>query len=147
MSVDLFDKAPPNAIAFVIAHLLPLAHTTSPQDAVSAHRWAAGMALPYRAVTRVDGGDDQITDFPVIRVHTFAADYTTAAREADRTHRRMLILAEDPLYDVTMPGNITANCAGLSVIRGPHEVDYASSSVVTRFVSEYIPALRFVPAA
>jgi hypothetical protein len=147
VSVDLYGYAPPNSVAFVIAHLLPLAQTTSPEDSVAARRWSTGMALPYRAVTRVAGTDDQISDFPVIRVHTFARDYTSAAREADRTHRRMLVLADDPLYDVTMPGGITANCASLTVLSGPREEDYAAESVVVRFVAEYLPVLRFIPVS
>lgn len=143
MTVDLYDKTVPNSIVFVIAHLLPLATTPRPQDSVAAKRWVAGMPLPYRAITRVAGGTDQLSDNPTIRVHTFGATFTEAMHEADRSHLRMLLLLDDPLYDVVMPDGSIANCESLTAPDGPHEEPYAASSVITRFVAEYLPVLRF----
>lgn len=143
MTAEVYNKTVPNGIVFVIAHLLPLATTPNPQDSVAAKRWAAGMPLPYRAVTRVTGATDLLADHPRIRVHTFGATFTEAMLEADRSHMRMLLLLNDPLYDVVMPGGSIANCESLDASDGPHEEPYASSSVVTRFVAEYLPVLRF----
>lgn len=105
------------------------------------------MGLPYRAVTRLGGDSDLVVDVASMRIHTFAATYTAAAREADRTHRRMLLLAENPLAEVTL-GGVVASCSSLDRAIGPAEQQYGAETVVTRFISEYTLSLRFsaVPA-
>jgi hypothetical protein len=138
VTVPLYSAAP-NAEAFVRAWLLPLA--TDPALVGSA-RWQAGMGLPYRSVTRLGGPSTLISDFPVVRVHTFAATYTDASREADRTHRRMLLLARD-LGDVTV-ALATANCSSVEMLTAPREEPYGAESVVRRFISEYALELRYV---
>lgn len=138
MSTDLYDKAAAPAEAFLRAWLLPLA--TDPA-LVGSRRWQAGMALPYRLVNRIDGPSDLISDFPTMRVHTFAADYTAASREAERTHRRMLLLAQD-LPDVTLGGGVVASCAWCATNFAPREESYGAESVI-RFVAEYALELRF----
>ncbi|MBY0461524.1 MAG: hypothetical protein K2V38_29765 [Gemmataceae bacterium] len=147
MTAEVYANAAPNSVAFVMAHLLPLAPGPNRYDYVAANRWAAGMPLPYRAVERVDGDTDIVADYPAIKVHTFAKTYTEASNEADRTHQRMLILLDDPLYDVVMPGGRIANCNSLTVLRGPEESEYPASSVVKRFVAEYLPVLRLAPTS
>lgn len=142
MTVELHGQAPPNAEAFVIAWLRPLAGSN---DKIGARRWAAGMPLPYRAVSRVTGSGDLITDCAVVRVHTFAGTYTDASREADLTHRRMLLLAEDPLLNVTMANGKPANCEWLETTEGPREEPYGAETVVARFVAQYRLGLHFGP--
>lgn len=136
----LYDKAPPNSVAFVLAWLLPL--VDSPLK-VGSKRWATGGPLPYRMVNRITGSDDLITDYPVISVHTFAATETDAQREADKTHRRMLLLADDPLLDITMADASLANCEWLETLEGPHPEPYSAESVVTRLVARYQLGLHF----
>jgi hypothetical protein len=142
VTVELYGQAPPNEVVFVLAHLLPLAGEV---DKLGAHRWAAGMPLPYRSVTVIPGGSDLITRSSLVRVHTFGATYTEAARAADDTDRRMLVLAEDPLFNVPMPDGTVANCQSLDGRSGPREEPYGAESVVIRFISEYDLALRFGP--
>ena len=142
MSAPLHDEAPPNSEVFVIAWLLPLAGA----GGVGSKLWTAGMPKPYRAVRRVTGADDLISDYPVMRVHTFAATYSLAATEADKTHRRMLLLAEDPLSDVSI-GSATANCEWLKTDEGPREEPYGAESAVIRFVAEYCLGLHFAPVS
>lgn len=142
MSAPLYDRAAVPAEAFVRAWLLPLATDAT---MVGSRRWQAGMGLPYRMVSRIDGPSDLISDFPTVRVHTFAADYTVASREADRSHRRMLLLMRD-LPDVTLGGGVVASCAGCSVNSGPREEPYGAETVVRRFVAEYALELRLTPA-
>lgn len=143
MSADLYRLAAPNAEAFVRAWLLPLAADPS---LVGSARWTAGIGLPYRAVTRLGGDSDLIADVASMRIHTFAATYTDAAREAYLTHRRMLLLAEDPLATVALPGGVVASCSSLDRAIGPAEQAYGAETVVTRFISEYTLTLRFAPA-
>ncbi|HOW92890.1 MAG TPA: hypothetical protein PLF91_00165 [Mycolicibacterium fallax] len=140
MTADLYDRKVTPAEVFLRAWLIPLA--TDPA-LVGSQRWAAGMGLPYRMVRRLSGPTDLISDFPTVRVHTFAATYTDAAREADRTHRRMLLLARD-LPDVTVASGVVASCASCDVLTGPREEPYGAESVVVRFICEYDLELRFV---
>lgn len=155
MTVELYDKAPPNSQAFYLAWLLPLTgidlpvtapFTVDPDTlAIGAKRWQAGMPLPYRMIRVIPGGNDLITSYAKIRVHTFHETYTQASHEADRSHLRMMLLADDPLLDVLMFDGSTANCASLSCCEESHEEPYTASSVVTRFVAEYDSALRLTP--
>lgn len=143
MTVDLHDQAPPNAEAFMMAWLMPLAGAP---NKIGPKRWASGMPMPYFMVRRITGGTDLITDTPLMRVHTFAASYTEASNKAWDAHRRVLMLAEDPLLDVVMPDGSTANCEWLDAdTEGPHEEPYGAESVVTRFVAEYRLGLHFGP--
>ena len=141
MTADLYLAAP-NAEAFVRAWLLPLADDPT---LVGSQRWTATMALPYRAVTRVGGDSDLIVDIASVRVHTFAATYTAASREADRTHRRMLLLDQNPLAEVTL-GGVQASCSSLDRAIAPVEQQYGAETIVTRFIGEYTLTLRFAPA-
>lgn len=139
MSVDLYGEAPPNAQAFILAHLLSL---TDDPESLGAKRWITGMPLPYRIVQVFMGPADLITSMCKVRLHTLDRTYTACSHEADRGHSRMLVLVEDPLYDVTI-GSAVANCESMTVNQSPHEEPYAAESVVTRFISEYDLALRF----
>ena len=142
MTAELHDHAPPNAEAFVIAWLKPLAGGV---NKVGVKRWAAGDPLPYRLVTRIAGADDGYSiDNPVVSVHTFAANDTDARREADLTHRRMMLLAYDPTHGVTMADNSTAFCEFLETVEGPREEPYSAESVVARLVARYRLGLSFV---
>lgn len=142
MSADLYALAAPNAESFVRAWLLPLADDPT---LIGSKRWTAGMGLPYRMVTRLGGDSDLIADVASVRVHTFAATYTAASREADHTHRRMLLLEENPLAEVTI-GGVVASCASLDRAAAPTHQDYGAETVVERFVGEYTLTLRFAPA-
>lgn len=152
----LYDKAPPNSVAFMLAWLLPISATfplTFPivfdpnTMGLGAKRWEAGMPLPYRMVRVIPGPSDLITAYFRAVIHTFASTYTQAAREADKTDRRMNVLAVDPLSDITMLDGSTANCQSMSTARGPREEPYGAESVVIRFVAEYDLALGFTPVA
>lgn len=137
----LYDKAPPNSVAFVLAWLRPL--VVDPTK-LGSKRWVAGGPLPYRMVNRIAGADDLITDYPVVSVHTFAGTETDAQREADNTHRRMLMLADDPLLDVVMADASLANCEWLETLEGPRPEPYSAESVVTRLVARYQLGLHFI---
>lgn len=146
MTVELYGSAAPNAVAAIVAHLLPLGTAPNRHDYVAAQRWSAGMPLPYRAVEGGGGPGDLISVEPTIKTHTFAKTYTEAMREGDRTHQRMLILLEDPLYDIVMPDGQIVNCS-LTVLRWPEESEYPASSVVKRVVAEYLPEFRLAPTS
>lgn len=143
MTAELYGQAPPNPQAFILAHLLPLSDGDT--DKLGAKRWQAGMPVPYRMVCIIPGPSDLVAAYCKVRLHTFHTDYTDCSHAADVGHRRMLVLADDPLFDVPMADGATANCTALDVTEEPHEEPYAAESVVTRFVSEYDMILGFTP--
>lgn len=144
MTAELYGSIAPNSQSFVLAHLLPLAGDWGHLGAKS---WTTGMVLPYRMVTLIPGPSDLISSYSTVRTHTFAKTFTEANNEAWNTHRRMLVLADDPLTNVVMSDGSIANCEWLEVSEEPHEEPYAAESVVTRFVSEYHLGLHFGPVA
>lgn len=138
--IDLLDTAPPDAEEFVVSWLTPLGAA----GAVGTKR-PTGAVLPYRLVHRVAGADDemQISDNPVVSVHTFGNNEEEASREAGITHRRMLYLARYPLADVTMSGGVLANLEYLETVEGPTWQPYGDDSI-SRYVARYRFGLHFV---
>jgi hypothetical protein len=149
MTVEL-GSAAPNVTAYLIAWLLPLA---GDDQHIGAKRWQAGDPRPYFMVNRIDGPDDeyQFSDQPLVSIHVFADDYTTAARLADKLHRRMRKLIEDPSTDVTVPTaqdngsivNVTVNAEWVQTVEVPTRRDYGDTSI-ERFVGRYRLSLHFV---
>ena len=148
MSVELHDHAPPDSVAFVMAHLMPLAQqlSGSPLARVAPKRWNADLPLPYWMVVGIDSDEDLISAFPIVRVHTFGKDYPEAWRHATDAHRRMQLIENDPLTDVQLAPGVVANGQVLRA-KAPHEEPYSAETVVTRFVAEYHLELRFTPVA
>lgn len=145
----LYPLSAPAPVAFFLAHLMPIGE--QPFDPANpdlgAERWRTGMRLPYRMVTLIPGRSDLISIFGRVRTHTFAETYTGASQAGDTTHQRMLLLADDPLIEVALPGGRIASCESLDVSEIPHEEPYAAKSVITRFLSEYEFSLRLSPTA
>jgi hypothetical protein len=149
VTVQLAPTAP-NATAYLLAWLAPLAADypalTDPNlTYLGAKRWAAGFPLPYRMVNRITGADDAYTfdDKPVLSVHTFGPDYTTAAREHDRTHARIRVLIDDPQTDVVLPGGQIVNAEWAETVEIAGQVDYGDTKI-QRFVNRYRFCLHFV---
>jgi hypothetical protein len=140
MTVELLGRAAPNSQAFVLAWLAPLGACGS--------RRKIGDPLPYRLVVRVGGATDLFSDSPLVSVHTFG-DSTTdladtmASRAADITHRRMLVLLDDPTTNVTMSDGSVANCEYLEVKEAPRKEPYHDTSVI-RYVGRYELGLKLV---
>jgi hypothetical protein len=143
----LLGRAAPNAQAFVLAHLAPLNGLTTPPGGVGSLRNPKD-PLPFRLVQRVAGANDLFSDFPVVSVHTFGANTgnladTLASRAADITHRRMLVLLDDPTTDVIMADGSIANCEYLEVKEAPRKEPYRDTSVI-RYVARYELGLKLV---
>jgi hypothetical protein len=136
MTAELYGRDAPNAVEFVIAWLAPLGEVSTERP--------AGEDLPYRMVTRVAGTDDGYSvDYPIISIHTFDADYTSASDAADMTHRRMLLLIDDPHNDVTLSDATVCNAEYVECVQRPTRIDVADAAV-ERFVARYQLGLSFV---
>lgn len=135
MTVELSPYCPPNAVAFMLAHLQPLGAcdlTRTDDD-----------PLPFRQVNRIDGADDlyEFCDNAVLSVHTFAESISAVHREADITHRRILLLATDPV-NVPLASGGFADASGLVVQQRPRLSDYRADGVF-RMKSVYELTLDF----
>jgi len=133
---ELYGFIAPDVEEFVVAWLTPLGPTSVERP--------AGATLPYRMVNRVAGADDLaiFSDDPVVSVHTFAATRTQAKTEARITHRRMLVLANNPMTNVTITGGL-ANVEYLETFEGPYWVDYLDKTI-SRYVARYRLGFKFI---
>lgn len=129
VNVDI-DLAPPDVEELVVEWLADLGATSVQRP--------AGSELPFRLVKRIAGGDDTITDRPVVSVHTFAETYAEASAEARRTHIRMLAL--QPWVRVELAGGV-AWADYITSDEGPHWQYY--DQTIHRFVATYQIDLRF----
>lgn len=151
MTVDLFGREATDGQVFVLAHMLPwvaeqIAPDTDPGRHLAAKKWEAGGPLPFFWASCPSVPEDDWASFPVVRFNTIAAKFSTAMTLARQAHRRMLVLVDDPLFEVVLPSGRIADLEYCEVISGPHEVPYAAESVATRVVSEYRLALTISAA-
>ena len=139
----VFNDCADDVEAVMVAWLTPLRRCSVTR--------IAGDELPFTLVKHVAGTENPgegLAD-PIVSVHTLcdrSYGESEAAYEAQLTHRRMLLLAEDPLATVALPGGVVASCSSLDRAIGPAEQAYGAETVVTRFISEYTLTLRFAPA-
>lgn len=138
MTVELFDQDTPDVADFVITWLLPLGNT-----------WAKhpidDKTFPYRIVNPLVDGDqlDGMTGESLVSVHTMHRTFGEAKAEAKRTHRRMLLLANNPSLTVVMPDGLTVNADYLEVVQKPLHVDYGDTDT-QRFVARYRVGFSYV---
>lgn len=101
--------------------------------------------LPHRLVSRVAGSDtpEVAQDVAVVSVHTFAESPEAAVIESEKTHRRMLELALDPLTEIALPGGVKVGIDYCSTVMKPVEVDYQDPNVV-RYVGRYEVGLPYI---
>lgn len=127
---ELYDLAPPDAGDFVVAWLLPLGACWSTDP--------SNKALPYKIVRVVDDEDDVDSGgaTALVSVHTLAATFGEAKEKSKEAHRRMLVVAENPLTDVLMPGGSVGNVAYVKTIQKPIEVPNGDTTI-KRFVARY----------
>jgi hypothetical protein len=137
-----------NAVGFLIAWYRPMATTPG---SLGAKLWVTGNPKPYRAITRVTGGQTDDADYPTLRIHTFidsaANNYSAGMAEVDKTDQRARQLVQFPGWDTVMPDGTVAQCEWAELSEAAHEEEYGAESVVLRFVSELKLCLSLVPAS
>jgi hypothetical protein len=140
MSVELLGRAAPNAQAFLLAWLAPLGACGTLRN--------PGDPLPFRMVTQIDGSGDLFSEWPLVSVHTFgdtAGDIpdTLAMRASSITHRRLMLLMDDPTTEVQMADGSIAGLEYFDVKELPKKVNYHDTSVI-RYVGRYELGLKLV---
>lgn len=103
------------------------------------------MPLPYRAVRRISGPITPYSDEPLMRVHSFGADYSAASAAGRATDDRLLVLVEYPGWSATVSG-IGVTCDWAEITEGARHEPYGAETVVERFVTELRLGLSLVPA-
>ncbi|MDH6199185.1 hypothetical protein M2272_005853 [Mycobacterium frederiksbergense] len=121
MTVPLFALTVPNAQAFLLAHIAPLGPCGTTR--------VEGDEPIFRQVNNIDGTDDLYTysTRAILSVHTFGPTETVATREAEITHRRILLIDEQ--CDVTMVDGSIVNAYYLDVQQRPVLRDYKADNV------------------
>jgi hypothetical protein len=94
--------------------------------------------VPFVVVKRVTGGDDMISDYPLLSIHSFHTDYTSAKDLSLDVHKHMKDLT--PKTSVVVNG-VTYGIDYRCVEEAPHEVDYDDKNL-RRFVARYELVLR-----
>lgn len=137
---ELYELAPPDAGDFVVAWLLPFGAcwSTEPTD----------KTLPYKLVRVIDDSDDIDSGgaTALVSVHTFATTFGEAKAKSKEAHRRMLVVADNPLTDVTMPDGSIGNVAYVKTIQKPIEVANGDTTI-KRFVARYELGFAFAAVA
>lgn len=136
MTVDILDTAPPNVEETIVAWLADLGRAgvlRKPAD-----------ELPFRLVHRVTGTDNLTigSDDAVVSVHTFDTTMAGASAEADRTHQRMMYLAQHPLTNIELTDGATANVDYVNTVEKPTYEDFKDPNVF-RYVARYRVGLSF----
>lgn len=115
-------------------------------NAIGTQPWNRDLPKPYRWISVVSNPRTDDASWPVIRVHTLAATFSEAAREAARTDDRAQVLVDYPGWLTTLPGGQIATCFSAEILEGAHEEPYAAETVARRFVSEFRFGFALVPA-
>lgn len=137
-SPELLDESAPAAERVVSAWLAPWKRGT---------RRLSGDAVPYRLIHTVAGVDNPETGLTeaVVSIHTFASTPEAAILESDKTHRRMLLLANNPLANITISTGQVVCVDYVKTAMLPTQVDYDDPNVI-RYVARYDIGLSYTPA-
>lgn len=135
---SLNPEAAPAAELVVSAWLSPWKRGT---------RRKADDPVPFRLIHTVAGRDcpEEGTTESVVSIHTFADSDLAAVQESEATHRRMTLLATNPLADITVGGQLVCvdYCKTAML---PTRVDYDDPNVV-RYVARYDIGLSYTPVS
>ena len=92
----------------------------------------------FIVVKHITGAEDMICEYPIISIHSFNSDYTSAKDLSLEVHAHMKALT--PKTSVVVNG-ITYGVDHRNVEEAPHEVDYDDKNL-RRFVARYELGLR-----
>jgi hypothetical protein len=90
--------------------------------------------LPFYLITRLTGGDDNVTDSAAVSIHAFSTTRTSASSNARLMHARMKKLT--PLVPILMSDGSYASVDYVTVIETPTWRDYADKQV-QRYCGRY----------
>lgn len=141
MTTELLDEAPDDPETVVISWLAPNLATGS-----VANNRRSGAPLPFYLVTHLDSNEyvEESTSDALVSVHVLthkSAGEVESRDEADRMHRRMLLLARY-LEDVDLAGGRKASVESVSVAKSPKREEYGDELILRR-VGRYSLGLSY----
>lgn len=147
MTVQLLDQDAPPAVAYFLRWLLPLTGDPTPNPAAVGMSRPDGAPLPFwmvHVIDEADNADEGVSD-GVVSVHIIVPKTDTTLNQVRRTHRRMNLLARNPLVDVPMADGTVANLDYLHTIEKPTTPKSWDINTV-HYVGRYGYGLAFVDA-
>lgn len=126
MTAELLEQDATDAERLIIAWLGPLEYRLATER-------KSGDPLPMVIVNEITATEDsqQISAYPVVSLHILAATVAEVKTAASRVHRRMLLLARDPLQDIVLSDDSTMSIEWLETLERPH-AEYYSDTVKQR---------------
>lgn len=136
MTAELLDQDATDAERLFIAWLSELEYRVATER-------KAGDPLPFVIVNEVTATEDcqQISAYPVVSVHVLAESVDEAKTASGLVHRRMLVLARDPLQDIVLSDSTVMSIEWLETIERFHSEYY--SDTVKRRVARYCAGVPF----
>lgn len=131
MTTELLDEDVDDDEAIVISWLSP-----NLDEGHVANTRRSGDPLPFYLVTHLDdtNSEQESTTDTLLSVHVLthkSAGEVASRDEANRMHRRMLLLARY-LEDVALPGGRTATIDFVNVKNRPKRVEYGDEMILRR---------------
>lgn len=131
MVAELLDEAADDANTVVVSWLKPML-----PDGHVANTRRSGAPLPFYLVNHLDSNEfvEISSSDALVSVHVLthkAAGEVASRDEADRMHRRMLLLARY-LEDVDLGGGRMASIESVSVFKSPKKEDYGDDQILRR---------------
>lgn len=126
MTVELFERDATDAERALVAWLTPVGYRTAIER-------KANDPLPFVLVTELTATEDcqQMSAYPLMSVKILAASLAEVKTASQRVHRRMLVLARDPLQDIVLPDTTVVSIEWLETVERPHP-EYYSDTVKQR---------------
>lgn len=94
---------------------------------------------PFFLVNDLSGGDDDVTEYPVVSIHCFASTRPAAATAGRELHTKMKALT--PLLAIQISDGSYVSIDHLEVVERPHWEDYADDAI-SRYCGRYHIDLR-----
>lgn len=131
MPIDILPGTAPHAEEFLISYLHQFftnVRTEMPNDP----------PFPFYLINRIAGGDDLVSDYAVVSVHSFHTKRGLASDAADAVHAKMKALTAKTSVTVR---DRTVGVEFMEVVESPIWVDYNDPNI-KRYVGRYRFGLR-----
>jgi hypothetical protein len=94
--------------------------------------------LPFIVVNCIDGGDDMVSEYALLSIHTFHNNRTSASTLSRQIHNKMKNMISIPIL---MSNSSYASIDNIEVREKPHWEDYGSKEI-RRYCARYSIATR-----
>lgn len=131
MTVELFYRDASDAERAIIAWLEPVEYEGDPLRMAVERK--PSDPLPFVLVSELTATEDcqQISSYPLMSVRVLGSSIAQVKAVSSLVHRRMLVLADDPLQDIVLPDSSVVSVEWLETVERFHS-EYYSDTVKQR---------------